>query len=84
MSNHLFISFNAIVSLGAAYLFIQPYLDVGGSKLASMGAAGSALGTGAGVLVGLIYMALMYLRRKNNLIEKNDPDHYEDSYQDIF
>lgn len=76
--------FNAIVSLGAAYLFIQPYLNVGGSKLASMGAAGSALGTGAGVLVGLIYMALMYLRRKNNLIEKNDPDRYEDSYQDIF
>ena len=76
--------FNAIVSLGAAYLFIQPYLSVGGSKLASVGAAGSALGTGVGVLVGLIYMGLMFIKRKDGLIEKNDPDDYEDSYHDIF
>ena len=76
--------FNAIVSVGAAYLFIQPYLSVGGSQLASIGAAGSALGTGVGVLIGLIYMTLMYLKRKNNLIVKNDPDDYEDSYKSIF
>ena len=76
--------FNAIVSSGAAYLFIQPYLSVGGSKLASVGAAGSALGTGVGVLVGLIYMGLMFIKRKDGLIEKNDPDDYEDSYHDIF
>lgn len=76
--------FNAFVSIGAAYLMIQPYLNTGGSQLASHGAAGGALGTGAGVLVGLIYMAFMYMRRKNNLIIKNDPDNHEDSYHDIF
>lgn len=76
--------FNAFVSIAAAYLFIQPYLEVGGSKLASIGAAGSAIGTGAGVLVGLIYMILIYLKRHNDLIIKNDPDPYEDSYHDIF
>lgn len=76
--------FNAVVSVGAAYLFIQPYLEVGGSKLASVGAAGGALGTGAGVVIGLIYMVLMYIRRKNHLIVKNDPDKHVDSYQDIF
>lgn len=76
--------FNAVVSVGAAYLFIQPYLKVGGSQLASAGAAGGALGTGAGVVIGLVYMAFMYMRRKNHLIVKNDPDKHEDSYQDIF
>lgn len=76
--------FNAVVSIGAAYLFIQPYINVGGSQLASVGAAGSALGTGVGVLIALIYMGFMYLKRRNNLIIKNDPDDYEDSYRDIF
>ncbi len=76
--------FNAIVSIGAAYLFIQPYLSVGGSQLASYGATGSALGTGAGVLIGLSYMAFMFIRRKNQLIVKNDPDPHVDSYKNIF
>jgi len=76
--------FNAIVSVGAAYLFIQPYLADGGTPLATHGAAGSALGTGAGVLIGLIYMSFMYLKRKNHLIVENDPDHHVDSYKSIF
>ena len=76
--------FNAIVSIGAAYLFIQPYIEIGGTQLASHGAAGSALGTGAGVLIGLIYMAFMYLKRKNQLVVENDPDYHEDSYKTIF
>lgn len=76
--------FNAVVSIGAAYLFIQPYLEIGGSTMATHGAAGSALGTGAGVLIGLIYMFLMYIKRKDNIIEKENPDDYEDSYKDIF
>lgn len=76
--------FNAIVSIGAAYLFIQPYIEIGGTQLASHGAAGSALGTGSGVLIGLIYMAFMYLKRKNQLVVENDPDYHEDSYKTIF
>lgn len=76
--------FNAIVSIGAAYLFIQPYIDVGGSTLASAGATGSALGTGAGVLVALIFMFFNYIKTKNHIVVKNDPDDYEDSYKSIF
>lgn len=75
---------NAFVSVGAAYLLIQPYLQTVGSELAKYGAAGGAVGTGAGVLIGLIYMTLMYLRRRNNLIIRNDPDNYVDSYKSIF
>lgn len=76
--------FNAVVSLLAAYLFIQPYLQTGGSQMAMHGAAGSALGTGAGVLIGLIYMVFMYLKRKNDFIYDEDNDPYEDSFQAIF
>jgi len=73
--------FNAVVSIGAAYLFIKTFTD---GLSPSVGAAGSALGTGAGVLVGLIYMLFMYLKRKNDLIIQEDPDDYEDSYTNIF
>lgn len=73
--------FNAIVSIGAAYLFIQPFK---GSELASHGAAGSALGTGVGVLIGLAYMTFMYIRRKDHLIVKSDADYHVDSYHTIF
>lgn len=76
--------FNAFVSVAAAYLLIQPYLQSQGSQLASVGAAGSAIGTGAGVLIGLIYMMFLYLKHKNHLVVKHDPDDYEDSYKDIF
>ena len=73
---------NALVSVGAAYLFIQPY-TAGSSELASHGAAGSALGTGAGVLAGLIYMILVYIRKKGYEKEEIESD-YTDSYSDIF
>lgn len=76
--------FNAVVSILAAYLFIQPYIGTKGSALASVGATGSAIGTGVGVAIGLIYMSFMYMKRRHNLIIKNDPDDYEDSYKSIF
>ena len=56
------------------------------TKVGSYGAAGSALGTGAGVLVGLVYMIFMYLKKKNTFVEESDEEVNEhvDSYQDIF
>ncbi len=68
------------------YIFIQPYLGVDATKVGSFGAAGSALGTGAGVLVGLVYMIFMYLKKKNTFVEESDEEVNEhvDSYQDIF
>ena len=70
----------------AAYIFIQPYIGVDATKVGSFGAAGSALGTGAGVLVGLVYMIFMYLKKKNTFVEESDEEVNEhvDSYQDIF
>lgn len=76
--------FNAFVSVGAAYIFIQPYIADGGTKMASVGATGSALGTGIGVLVGLIYMIFIYMKKKNHMIQDEDEDSYVDSYKSIF
>ena len=78
--------FNACVSIGAAYLFIQPYLN-NQSLVASHGATGSALGTGAGVLISLCYMLFMFKRTKQSYlnppnIEAADP--HTDSFKDIF
>lgn len=80
--------FNAIVALAAAYIFIQPYVGVNATKVGSYGAAGSALGTGMGVLIGLIYMVFMYLKKKNSFEEEThkneDQDEHIDTYQEIF
>ena len=78
--------FNACVSIGAAYLFIQPYLN-NQSLVASHGATGSALGTGAGVLISLCYMLFMFKRTKQSYlnppnIEAANP--HTDSFKDIF
>lgn len=76
--------FNAIVSILAAYLIIQPYLEVGGTELAKNGAAGSALGTGAGVLVGIIFMVFMYFRKRRTYEKTLDENEHIESYQSIF
>lgn len=53
---------NAVVSIGAAHFFTQLCLEKLGSEseVATYGAAGSALGTGAGVLTGLLFMLLVF------------------------
>ncbi|MGN1182150.1 MAG: polysaccharide biosynthesis C-terminal domain-containing protein, partial [Faecalibacillus sp.] len=80
--------FNAIVALAAAYIFIQPYVGVNATKVGSYGAAGSALGTGVGVLIGLIYMVFMYLKKKNTFEEEQYiNDNYDENvntYKEIF
>lgn len=64
---------NAVVSVGAAYALIQgtmgtlemPVDEVAQVERATSGAIGSALGTGAGVLMALLFMAGIYaLNRK--------------------
>lgn len=80
--------FNAVVALVAAYIFIQPYVGVNATKVGSYGAAGSALGTGMGVLIGLVYMVFMYLKKKNTFEEEvhinDENDEHVDTYQEIF
>ncbi len=78
---------NAVVSVAAAYIFTMPFR--GGtdeSKIAVHGAAGSALGTFAGVIAGLIFILIVYLRRRISIIEKieSDKNTHEESYKDLF
>lgn len=66
--------FNAIVSIGAALLFMKWALSLGYVKGSnaydSFGAAGGTLGTGVAVLAGLIYMIFLFQREKKELNEK--------------
>ena len=72
---------NAVVSVGAAYLLIQMFMgtmevpaDQAGQVMrATYGAVGSALGTGVGVLVALLFMAV-----------QRDRHEHVDSYGQIF
>ncbi|MBR3368109.1 MAG: polysaccharide biosynthesis protein [Lachnospiraceae bacterium] len=53
---------NAAVSIGAAWLLIRQVSGQDETTRAQFGAAGSALGTGAGVLAALLFMLFIYLR----------------------
>lgn len=81
---------NAVVTVGAAYLLIKGQFgtlempaDVAGQvDRAVYGAIGSALGTGAGVLVALLFMAGIYWLNRGIIIRRvrNDKHRYVDSY----
>lgn len=76
---------NAAVSILAAYLLIQSVADKDGTTQAIYGSAGSAIGTGAGVLTGLLFMLWMYLINKDIIrrrVEHDRSEHVE-SYRDI-
>ena len=51
---------NALVSIGAAMLFMSFVKDADSSTQAVYGAMGSAVGTGVGVLTALLFMAAVY------------------------
>ncbi|MCR4691747.1 MAG: polysaccharide biosynthesis protein [Lachnospiraceae bacterium] len=68
---------NAVVSVFAAWVLIRLTVTGDQSILAMRGAMGSAMGTGCGVLVALIFMIITVLRRKDKIadafsIEKSD------------
>lgn len=81
---------NAVVSVGAAYLLI--HITMGGMELpteeaelvkrATYGAIGSALGTGAGVLIALLFMAGVFALNRETIYRRVANDHHteEDSY----
>lgn len=55
---------NAAVSIGGAYLITRALIGGTATQIAIGGATGSALGTGAGVLTALIFMVIIYSRRR--------------------
>lgn len=76
---------NAIVSIGAAHVLIGFVEKENSTTQAIYGAAGSALGTGSGVAVALLFMLGVYaLNRKMLHIRIERDRHYTiDSYGDI-
>lgn len=84
---------NAAVSIGAAYLLINGFMGTmevpadteGQVARATYGAIGSALGTGAGVLAGLLFMLGMYALNRRVIHRRisNDRHTKQDSYGTI-
>ena len=77
---------NAAVSIFAAYMLIGMVADADTTKQAVYGASGSALGTGAGVLIALLFMYGMYRLNKDIINRRIKRDHtpVPESYADIF
>lgn len=73
---------NAVVSILAAYLLMQTVMGQGKTVEAIRGAMGSALGTGSGVLVALIFMVIVYMRHRGMFMErvKDDVEHKEEPF----
>ena len=59
---------NAAVSIIAAYMLARPFA-AGTTEHAKYGSAGSAMGTGAGVLGGLIFILFAYAKRRKGIME---------------
>ncbi len=77
---------NAAVSILAAKLLIGLVMEGDTTRRAIYGSAGSALGTGAGVVIGLLFMLGMY-RLNGGMIRRRverDKTWHEESYKEIF
>lgn len=77
---------NAVVSLLAAYLLMGLVADKDATTQAIYGAVGSALGTGSGVLIALIFMWMIYLLNKPSIQKRVQRDKTETvlGYGEIF
>lgn len=79
---------NAVVSMGAAFGLMQIAVAAGkdGSTQAMYGAIGSALGTGSGVVIALLFMAAIYVLNRKTIKRRiaHDRTETEESYKDIF
>ena len=78
--------FNAAVSLLAAWGFINAFSDGTENSIAKWGAAGSTVGTGAGVVTALAFMLLVYGVNRRKILHRVEKDHrhQEESYKEIF
>ncbi|MBR2188032.1 MAG: polysaccharide biosynthesis protein [Eubacterium sp.] len=77
---------NAIVSVAAAWLLIRHFAPGGGIPAAIYGSVGGTMGTGAGVLTGLLFMLFVYLLNRGYFKRerKRDPHGGDETYQDVF
>ena len=77
---------NAVVSILAAYLLMDMVSGSSDTTRAIYGSAGSALGTGAGVVTALLFMFGMYMLNRGFINKRaaHDRTGKLDSYGDIF
>ena len=77
---------NAVVSLLAAYLLMRLVADKDTTTQAIYGAVGSALGTGSGVLIALIFMWMIYMLNRPAINKRIQRDRTETvlGYGEIF
>ena len=77
--------FNAAVSLIAAWMFIKYFADGSDGSVAKWGAAGSTVGTTAGVVIALLFMLLVYGVNRRNIKRRVAGDRYHEaeSYGEI-
>ena len=76
---------NAVISVFAAFMFTRPY--VGDENLVGQwGAAGGTLGTGAGVVTGIIFMVIIYMLNRRVIKKRlsRDVRTTEKSYRQVF
>ena len=77
---------NALVSIGAAILFMSFVAKADSSTQAVYGAMGSALGTGAGVVTALLFMMAVYALNNKMFLKRRERDktEHELSYGQVF
>lgn len=75
---------HAIISIMAAYLLTRSLL--GTDRMAEVGAAGGTLGTGAGAVIALLFMVMVYGINKKTIIRNiaHDKSRRVESYGEIF
>lgn len=69
---------NAIVSLTAAYFLMASVAGESATTQAIYGAIGSALGTGSGVVIALLFMLAIYMSRRSAIYERISQDEHEE------
>ena len=77
---------NALVSIGAAILFMSFVAKADSSTQAVYGAMGSALGTGSGVVTALLFMMAVYALNNKMFLRRRERDKTEQelSYGQVF
>lgn len=77
---------HAAVSIGAAYFFVNLMEMESDTVRAVYGAAGSAVGIGAGVVIALLFMAGIYMLNRKGVKKRirRDKAHQPESYKSIF
>lgn len=77
---------NAVISILAAYLLMKSVSGTDTTEQAIQGAMGSAMGTGSGVLIALLFMVCMYLLNRKVIQRRIAKDESTSllSYRQIF